>query len=69
MRASALGLRWSFPNNYTLSKHLVRLITGYELCNAYTWLLKAAHVKALLLRLTKSSCGCRRGLWHSNVMM
>jgi hypothetical protein len=26
VRATALGLRWSFPNNYTLSKHLVRLL-------------------------------------------
>jgi hypothetical protein len=27
VRASALGLRWSFPNNYALSKHLVSLRT------------------------------------------
>ncbi|WIA32225.1 hypothetical protein OEZ86_003073 [Tetradesmus obliquus] len=31
VRASALGLRWSFPNNYTLSKHLAeQLVWRYQ---------------------------------------
>lgn len=31
IRASALGLRWGFPNNYTLSKHLAeQLVQHYH---------------------------------------
>jgi nucleoside-diphosphate-sugar epimerase len=28
VRASALGLRWGFPNNYTFSKHLAEQLVG-----------------------------------------
>jgi nucleoside-diphosphate-sugar epimerase len=28
VRAAALGLRWNFPNNYTLSKHLAEQLVA-----------------------------------------